>query len=193
MDRVAKIGHSAQNCVFFLYRNSGNRKIPYFTIELTDSRIIERMMKVMKKLVSKIRGKFYGTVGKGYTVAVSALGSVEENDKLRIAERTMKVVNIATCVGVAGCMAGATFAAPSASAGDPATTVLQNMITLIEKVFKYVGIILAVYSIGQLVMAFKNEDADSKSRATTMLVVACVLIGIQKFVSDSGITDYLTK
>ena len=149
------------------------------------------MMKVMKKLVSKIRDKFYGTVGKGYTVAVSALGSVDGKDKLRIAERTMKVVNTATCVGIAGCMAGAAFA--TSNADDAATTVLDNMITLIEKVFKYVGIILAVYSIGQLVMAFKNEDADSKSKETTMLVVACVLIGIQKFVSDSGITDYLTK
>ena len=174
-----------------MYRNSGNKKNPYFTIELTDSKIIERMMKVMKKLVSKIRDKFYGTVGKGYTVAVSALGSVDEKDKLRIAERTMKVANIAICVGAAGCMAGAAFAAPSAD--DAATTVLKSMIEIIEKVFKYVGVILAVYSIGQLVMAFKNEDADSKSRATTMLVVACVLIGIEKFVSESKIMDYLTK
>lgn len=144
----------------------------------------------MKKLVSKIRDKFYGTVGKGYTVAVNALGGVDGKDRLRIAERAMKVVNIATCVGIAGCMAGAAFATSNA---DAATTVLDNMIGIIEKVFKYVGIILAVYSIGQLVMAFKNEDADSKSRATTMLVVACVLIGIEKFVEDSKITDYLTK
>lgn len=50
---------------------------------------------------------------------------------------------------------------------------------------------MAAYSIGALVMAFKNEDADSKSRATTMLVVACVLIGIDKLVDKTGIKTYL--
>ena len=144
----------------------------------------------MKKFVSKIRDKFYAATGKGYMVAASALGSVDEKDKLRIAEKTMKVFNIATCVGVAGCMAGAAFAAKQ-SANTKAEGVLKNMITIIEDVFRYVGVVLAVYSIGQLIMAFKNEDADSKSRATTMLVVACVLIGIKTLVENTGILDEL--
>ena len=75
---------------------------------------------------------------------------------------------------------------------DPAATTIESMIDIICTVFRYVGVVLAAYSIGALVMAFKNEDADSKSRATTLLVVACVLIGIVKLVDKTGIKTYLT-
>ena len=63
-------------------------------------------------------------------------------------------------------------------AAEQIQSVLTEMIGIIGVIFQAVGVILSVYSVGQLVLAFKNEDADSKSRASTMLVVGVALIAI---------------
>ena len=39
---------------------------------------------------------------------------------------------------------------------------------------------LLVWAIGQLVLAFKNEDADSKSRAVMVLAVAILLMSVKQ-------------
>lgn len=55
--------------------------------------------------------------------------------------------------------------------------ILGDFVSIIATIFQAVGVILGVYSAGQLIMAFKNsDDADSKSRAGTMLVTAIALI-----------------
>lgn len=81
-----------------------------------------------------------------------------------------------------------------ASGGNPTATVseiLERMISIIGMIFVAVGIILAIYSVGQLVLAFKNEDADSKSRASTLLVVAIILIAFPALINFLGLTEYL--
>jgi hypothetical protein len=40
-----------------------------------------------------------------------------------------------------------------------------------------------VWSVGMLLLAFKNEDADSKSRAMMLLIVSAALIGIKGFLN----------
>lgn len=67
--------------------------------------------------------------------------------------------------------------------------ILEEMISIVGLVFSAVGVILAVYSVGQLVLAFKNEDADSKSRASTMLVVAVILIAFPAIVNGLDLVD----
>lgn len=67
--------------------------------------------------------------------------------------------------------------------------ILEEMISIVGLVFSAVGVILAVYSVGQLVLAFKNEDADSKSRASTMLVVAVILIAFPAIVEGLNLVD----
>lgn len=79
---------------------------------------------------------------------------------------------------------------PAFAAADLAG-LLDQMIGIVEKIFVAVGIILLVYSIGQLIQAFKNEDADSKSRASTMLVVAAVLIVFPSLIEQLDLTSYL--
>ena len=69
--------------------------------------------------------------------------------------------------------------------------ILAQMSGVIELVFQAVGIVLLVYSIAQLVLAFKNEDADSKTRASTMLVVAVILIAIPQIIKGFDILSYL--
>lgn len=60
----------------------------------------------------------------------------------------------------------------------------SNVLGVIYKIFKYIGILLLAWSIGMLVLAFKNEDADSKSRAMMMAVVSIVLIGVPTIIDN---------
>ena len=60
---------------------------------------------------------------------------------------------------------------------------VTQMIKIIGMIFTAVGVILAVYAVGTLILAFKNEDADSKSRASTLLVVSVVLIAFPSIVN----------
>lgn len=54
-------------------------------------------------------------------------------------------------------------------------------------VFRYIGFILTLWGIGQLILAFKNEDADSKSRAIMCIASGVILFGLQTFVSKLDI------
>lgn len=55
----------------------------------------------------------------------------------------------------------------------------QTLIGTVCQIFFYIGAILLVWSIGQLVLAFKNEDADSKSRAIMVLVCSLLLMSVK--------------
>jgi len=122
----------------------------------------------------------------GAAIAEQTMASVTLEKKAKITNKVMKAYNIMMMSIMTVTMVGMCFANNQGS-NDPAATVINNMIDIICKVFKYVGVVLGVYS----VMAFKNEDADSKSRATTMLVVAGILVGIETLVTNTGLKDYL--
>lgn len=68
------------------------------------------------------------------------------------------------------------FAAPTENGAKNAVGVLTGYVL---KIFQYVGVLLLIWAIAQLVLAFKNEDADSKSRAMMMLLVAVLLCVIK--------------
>ena len=55
----------------------------------------------------------------------------------------------------------------------------------------YIKIVMVVYSIGALILAFKNEDPDSKTKNTSMMVISIILIFLETFVNASGILDKL--
>jgi hypothetical protein len=69
---------------------------------------------------------------------------------------------------------------------------LKQMINVVCTIFQAVGVILSVYAVGQLILAFKNEDADSKSRASTMLVVGIVLIAMPTLIQNLNLINNLT-
>lgn len=73
------------------------------------------------------------------------------------------------------------------SGNADAKQIVGNIIGIIIDVFFYIGVLLACWSVGMLVLAFKNEDADSKSRAMMMLVCSVCLIGIRTFLGSNGI------
>lgn len=77
-------------------------------------------------------------------------------------------------------------------AADEIKDILNQMVGIVGLIFQAVGVMLSVYSVGQLVLAFKNEDADSKSRASTMLVVGICLIAIPTLINNLGLVDKIT-
>lgn len=101
--------------------------------------------------------------------------------------RMAKVTVIATTLILTLAMCGLSFAAVDGA--DKVQEVLGKMVEIVGMVFQAVGAMLSVYSVGQLVMAFKNEDADSKSRASTMLVVGIVLIAIPTIITGLNLTS----
>ena len=53
---------------------------------------------------------------------------------------------------------------------------MSSILNIIFQIFRYVGILLLVWSIAQIVMAFKNDDADSKQKGMMIAVISVVLI-----------------
>lgn len=62
---------------------------------------------------------------------------------------------------------------------DTTTGVMNKIKDLVYKIFKYIGFILVIWGVGQLILAFKNEDSDSKSRAIMSIVAGAALFGFE--------------
>ena len=61
-------------------------------------------------------------------------------------------------------------------ADDPSlSSVMGNVQKIVYALFKSIGFVLTIWGIGQLVLAFKNEDSDSKSRAIMSIVAGIAL------------------
>lgn len=65
--------------------------------------------------------------------------------------------------------------------------VMNGVIDIIFEVAKYVGIVLAVSGIFQLILAYKDDNADGQSRAVRLVVVALVLLGLETLVGLTGL------
>lgn len=70
---------------------------------------------------------------------------------------------------------------------DTAEALVGNFINVIFFLFRMVGILLLAWSVAQLVMAFKNEDADSKTRSITLIVISVLLIALKSIFNGLGV------
>lgn len=106
----------------------------------------------------------------------------------------LNIASVVLCCLMIAAMIAFPFATTDKKYGqDIISSVANNMVNIIGLVFRSVGVILAVYAVGQLVLAFKNEDADSKSRASTMLVVGIVLIALPTIISTLNLVEYINN
>jgi hypothetical protein len=71
-------------------------------------------------------------------------------------------------------------------------SVTNAVVNVIVTIFQAVGVIMSVFSVGQMVLAFKNEDADSKSRASLLLVCGLALIAIPAIVKSLDLINLIT-
>lgn len=69
--------------------------------------------------------------------------------------------------------------------------IMEKMVDIVGTIFQAVGVILSIYAVGQLVLAFKNEDANAKSSASTLLVVGIVLIAIPGIIDALNLVDMI--
>ena len=111
--------------------------------------------------------------------------------EMKVKARTLKKVGVSSIVTIA-----ATSALPFAGS---ASTMVNNLLGYVFGIFFWLGILLLAWGVGQLVLAFKNEDADSKSRAMLVIMAAIVLTLVGKIVqgvvgsttvTTTGSTDF---
>lgn len=90
------------------------------------------------------------------------------------------------------------FAAPWGAGGDPraSTTVVASIIKALMTVFRDAGVILLAYSLFNLIISIKNEDAESKVNAASQIAVAitCITMSsiLQGFLTAMGVTENIT-
>lgn len=99
---------------------------------------------------------------------------------LRTMERKDKIRKIGATIAT-GAMTAMPFmvnAFAAQATGASAKNIVQTFMGYVIDMFICVGALLGVWAVAQLALAFKNEDADSKSKAMMMLIVAAILIGI---------------
>lgn len=107
-------------------------------------------------------------------------------------DRKNKVITLSIFALMTFFIVSSILGMPLADGTKTIKDVLEKMINVVNLVFQAVGVLLSVYSVGQLVLAFKNEDADSKSRASTMLVVGVALIAIPEILKSLDLLNQLT-
>lgn len=87
-----------------------------------------------------------------------------------------KYLAVASSFGITSATIMPAFAATTSVDADE---VVGKILGFVCTIFRYIGIILLAWGIGQLVLAFKNEDADSKSRAIMLIIVSIVLVALE--------------
>lgn len=118
----------------------------------------------------------------------------QTKEKIKNADKKKIVKQVIPCLMFMALAVFSTQTMYNANLGNAQANVkdiLGNMISVIELVFQAVGVVLLVYSIAQLVLAFKNEDADSKTRASTLLVVAVILVALPTIINNLHLLDYI--
>jgi hypothetical protein len=88
--------------------------------------------------------------------------------ELKIKAKTLQKVGMASLSTVA-------MTSVSAFAAKSASEMVNTLLSYIFGIFFWLGILLLAWGVGQLVLAFKNEDADSKSRAMLVIMAAILL------------------
>ena len=130
----------------------------------------------MKKILSTVKEKMV----KGYAFAK---------------KHTLALVSTLTAAATALAPSMSVYAATTTTAATTNSAegaLINAVLGVIFKLFRYIGILLLAWSIGMLVLAFKNEDADSKSRSIMLMVVSVVLITVEPIINGvltaAGIT-----
>ena len=69
--------------------------------------------------------------------------------------------------------------------------IMNNMVSIVGVIFQAVGVILSIYAVGQLILAFKNDDPNGKSAASTLLVVGIVLIAVPQIIRALNLVNMI--
>lgn len=72
------------------------------------------------------------------------------------------------------------------------TSILGTLLEYIGIIFRGIGILLAIYAFGQMILAFKDENPDAKSKSASILVVGILLIAMPTIIEALDLVEYLS-
>ena len=65
---------------------------------------------------------------------------------------------------------------------------MGNLAGIVMNMFKYMGFFLAIWGLGQFIMAWRNDDSDSKVRSIGILLVGLLLYNLKTIFTLLGIS-----
>lgn len=86
-------------------------------------------------------------------------------------KKRIKAAALSASTALIGGAAASTVAFADNDFDTGLNTAMLSVLNIVGNIFRWIGVVLMVWGVGQLVLAFKNDDADSKSRGA-MVVVA---------------------
>lgn len=105
-------------------------------------------------------------------------------------KKTLAIALVIACVFAVACpmvLAGDNDKETTGVATSTADKAMSTIVNFVFRIFGYIGAVLGVWGIGSLILAFKNEDADAKSRAIMILGAAILLLSLKTVIQGSGI------
>ena len=88
------------------------------------------------------------------------------------------VVALALLVGVILGNTVMVSAADDIQVDNTGSKLVLEIVAIICYIARIIGVILLVWGVVQLILAFRNEDADSKTKAAMTIVVAVILFSL---------------
>lgn len=110
-----------------------------------------------------------------------------KNNVLKVTKPAMSRIKACGTKAAVGAMAFL-YSFNCAYADEPSTIegtadkFINNLVGIIALFGKYIGACLGAWGVIQLALAFKNEDADSKSRALMLIIAAIILFNVQMLI-----------
>lgn len=111
-------------------------------------------------------------------------------NKCSISKKQLIMGAALLCMMAFICTITPAFAKPTVPNG--LAEVVGDFVFYIGLIFQVVGVLIGVYAAGQMIMAFKDDNPDAKTRASTLLVVAFILIVMPSIIDGLGLVNYIT-
>lgn len=106
--------------------------------------------------------------------------------KLKTQTQNEKVIFALSIAVVAGVVL-AMILNPAFAYEGQIQNLLDEILEIVGTIFRAIGIILAVWGVGQLILAFKDENASAKSSASMLMVVGIVLFVMPSIIDTLSI------
>ncbi len=117
----------------------------------------------------------------------AVLSAPVTNNEIQLQSRKAR-----TAANVLACAAIPLLTVASVAADNPAPAnnledTLKKLSGIIFFIFKAIGFIMSCWGIGQLVLAFKDEDANGKQRAIMLVIAGFLMFSLETVFDTLGI------
>lgn len=115
-----------------------------------------------------------------------------------MSNKTKQVLKVAAGIAAVASICTMAFASTGAGASTSSVaSIVGTFLGYVRDIFISIGVLLGVYAIGQLALAFKDDNPDQKSKAMMLLVCCAILIAIaplmKTIISAAGATNLVNN